>query len=99
MVQYVDLLSPLNNVNRAAWKGIIGKSFTADSFDSYCHTVTWSTWRRSFIVLHNTAIPSLVMRQNGFSQDQINRLQSYYSDDQNWRPVHIFLFLTYLRVI
>lgn len=76
----------------AEWKGIVGNSFTADSFDRYCHTISWSTWRPSFIVLHNTAIPALSQRPNGFNKDQINGLQSYYRDDQNWKAgPHLFI--------
>ena len=34
------------------WKGIVGKSFSAQAFDDYVHTLEWKTWRPSFIVLH-----------------------------------------------
>ncbi len=40
-------------------KGIVGRNFTPDEFDAYCHTLRWNAWRPSFIVLHNTAVPSL----------------------------------------
>lgn len=76
----------------ADWKGIVGNNFDAAGFDSYCHTLTWNAWRPSFIVLHNTGVPSLAIRPNGFSKDQINGLQSYYRDDQNWKAgPHLFI--------
>ena len=76
----------------ADWKGIVGNTFDVDSFDTYCHTLTWSAWRPSFIVLHNTAIPSLSQRPKGFSKNQINGLQSYYRDNQKWKAgPHLFI--------
>lgn len=76
----------------AAWKGIVGNNYVAGSFDNYCHELSWVAWRPSFIVLHNTGIPSLADRPNGLSQEQINNLQSFYRDDQGWKAgPHLFI--------
>jgi len=75
-----------------AWKGIVGNNFVAASFDSYCHTLQWNSWRPSFIVLHNTGIPSLADRPDGLTQGQINNLQSFYRDTQGWSGgPHLFV--------
>jgi hypothetical protein len=74
------------------WKGIVGRSFTTSEFDRYCHELEWHTWRPSFIVLHNTAIPSLAQRPNGFTQQHMRNLEAFYRDKQKWRAgPHLFI--------
>ena len=75
-----------------AWKGIVGQSFSAQDFDSYCHSIQWTAWRPSFIVLHNTAIPNLAQRPNGLTKEHINGLESFYRDVQKWSAgPHLFV--------
>ncbi|MFO1028748.1 MAG: peptidoglycan recognition family protein [Acetobacteraceae bacterium] len=75
-----------------AWKGIVGKSFKPEEFESYCHTLHWLTWRPSFIVLHNTAIPSLAQRPHGLTEQHIRNLESFYRDTQKWSAgPHLFV--------
>jgi hypothetical protein len=66
------------------WKGIVGSSFSAEGFDSYCHALHWPQCRPSFIVLHNTAIPSLAQRPDGLTRQHIANLESFYRDKQKW---------------
>jgi N-acetylmuramoyl-L-alanine amidase len=74
------------------WKGIIGKSFSPEDFDNYCHTLHWNTWRPSFIVLHNTAIPSLADRPHGLTQTHINNLEAFFRDTNKWSAgPHLFI--------
>jgi len=74
------------------WKGIVGASFTTDKFDSYCQTLQWTAWRPSFIVLHNTAIPTLAQRPNGITQQHIQNFVSFYRDVQGWSSgPHLFV--------
>jgi hypothetical protein len=76
----------------AGWKGIVERSFTPDAFDRYCHTLQWVAWRPSFIVLHNTQIPSLSDRPNGLTMEHIRGLETYYRDTQGWRGgPHLFI--------
>ncbi len=76
----------------ADWKGIVGKSFTPDEFDSYCHTLLWTAWRPSFIVLHNTGSPSLAQRPKGLTQQHIANLEVFYRDTQKWKAgPHLFI--------
>lgn len=75
-----------------AWKGIIAKAFTPDEFDSYCHGLQWTKWRPSFIVLHNTGIPSLAQRPTGLTMQHIRNLESFYRDKQKWSGgPHLFI--------
>jgi hypothetical protein len=76
----------------AGWKGIVGKNFTPDEFDSYCHTLQWNAWRPSFIVLHNTAVPSLAQRPEGLTEQHMRALEGYYRDTQKWKAgPHLFV--------
>jgi len=76
----------------ADWKGIIGKSFSREEFDSYCHQLQWTAWRPSFIVLHNTASPSLKQRPKGLTRQHIANLEAFYRDDQKWKAgPHLFI--------
>lgn len=75
-----------------AWKQIVGKSFDQQGFDEYLHTLAWVQWRPNFVVLHNTGIPSLSQRPNGFSPEHITNLVTFYRDTQGWRSgPHIFV--------
>ena len=74
------------------WKGIIGASFTPATFDQYCHGLHWLAWRPSFIVLHNTSVPSLADRPNGLSKGNILDLEQYYRHVQHWSAgPHLFV--------
>ena len=74
------------------WKGIVGKSFNVDEFDAYCHTLQWTAWRPSFIVVHNTASPSLAQRPKGLSKQHISNLEAFYRDQQKWKAgPHLFV--------
>lgn len=75
-----------------AWKGIIGASFTPATFDQYCHLLHWLAWRPSFVVLHNTAVPTLAQRPQGLTKEHIRGLEKYYRDDQHWGAgPHLFV--------
>jgi hypothetical protein len=75
-----------------AWKQIVGKSFDRAGFEAYCKTLSWPGWRPSFIVLHNTAVPSLAMRPAGLTAQHIQNLVSFYRDTQKWSAgPHLFI--------
>jgi hypothetical protein len=76
----------------AEWKGIIGEAFSAADFDDYCHGLVWTPWRPSFIVLHNTQIPSLASRPNGLTLQHLRGLEAFYRDEQGWSGgPHLFV--------
>jgi len=74
------------------WKGIVGTSHTPEEFDAYCHQLQWTAWRPSFVVVHNTASPSLAQRPKGFTKQHILNLEAYYRDKQKWKAgPHLFV--------
>ncbi len=74
------------------WKPIVGLSFDAASFDIYCKGLSWPSWRPSFIVLHNTSVPNLAQRPQGFTKQHIQNLVGYYRDQQHWTAgPHLFI--------
>jgi N-acetylmuramoyl-L-alanine amidase len=74
------------------WKGIVGRSFSSAGFDAYAHTLQWTTWRPAFIVLHNTAAPSLAQRPGGLTEQHIHALEAFYRDTQKWNAgPHLFV--------
>jgi N-acetylmuramoyl-L-alanine amidase CwlA len=75
-----------------AWKGIINRSFSPETFETYCQGLQWTSWRPSFIVLHNTFNPTLAMRPNGLTEANILGLEAYYRDQQKWSGgPHLFV--------
>ncbi len=74
------------------WKGIVGTAFSAEDFDTYCHGLQWSAWRPSFVVVHNTQIPSLAQRPKGLTKQHILGLEEFYRDTQKWKGgPHLFV--------
>lgn len=75
-----------------AWKGIVGKSFTPKQFDAYCEGLSWTGWRPSFVVLHNTGVPSLAQRPHGLTETHIRNLEAFYRDTRKWSAgPHLFI--------
>jgi hypothetical protein len=73
------------------WKGIVGLSFSPAEFEAYCHSLHWTAWRPSFIVLHNTAAPSLAQRPKGFSSQNMKDLEAFYRG-KGWKAgPHLFI--------
>ncbi|MGB0748420.1 MAG: N-acetylmuramoyl-L-alanine amidase [Magnetospiraceae bacterium] len=74
------------------WQDIIGSGFTVPDFEAYCAALNWSTWRPNFIVVHNTATPSLKQRPNGFQPHHMDNLVHYYRDEKGWSAgPHLFV--------
>jgi hypothetical protein len=74
------------------WKGIVGSSFDPDEFEAYCHKLQWTSWRPSFIVIHNTGSPTLAQRPQGFNASHMKNLEKYYRDEKKWSAgPHLFV--------
>ncbi|MGA2412664.1 MAG: peptidoglycan recognition family protein [Candidatus Binataceae bacterium] len=67
-----------------AWKGIVGQRFSPDDFDNYVRNLSFTAWRPRFVVVHNTGIPTLAQRPDGFTQQHIRNLEAFYRDTQKW---------------
>jgi len=60
-----------------AWD-IVGRRFAPDEFESYASGLTMRGWQPEFVVLHNTACPSLAQRPHGFTPQHIQNLYGFY---------------------
>ena len=59
---------------------VIAQAFSPDEFDVYVRTLNVTAgWTGKFIVLHNTSVPSLAQRPDGFDHQQMLNLADYYS--------------------
>jgi len=75
-----------------AWKGIVGQGFSAQEFSSYLTTLTLTTWRPQFAVLHNTFVPTLAQWHDVSGQTRMQGLESYYRDTMHWSAgPHLFV--------
>jgi len=76
----------------AQWKGIIGEGFAPDDFDAYVGSVAFGAWRPQFVVLHNTASPTLSEWHNVPGSQRMQNLQHFYRDVNQWSAgPHLFV--------
>lgn len=75
------------------WKGIVGRSFTPDTFGPYVASLKFGAWRPKFIVVHNTSAPTLKQWHGPTpAKQRIKNLESYYRDQQHWSAgPHLFI--------
>lgn len=75
-----------------AWKGIVGRGFTAQDFNAYLGTLKFANWRPQFVVLHNTFAPTLAQWHQVSGQARMQGLESYYRDQMHWSAgPHLFV--------
>jgi hypothetical protein len=76
----------------AGWKGIVGQGFTLPAFRTYVDTVAFDTWRPSFVVLHNTALPTRAQWPSVPGAVRMRNLEAYYRDTMQWSAgPHLFV--------
>lgn len=83
----------------AAWRGIVGRSFTPDAFEKYVGTLKFGLWRPRFVVVHNTSAPDTATWQNWQARTPpitdekwAQNLVGYYRDQQHWAAgPHLFV--------
>jgi N-acetylmuramoyl-L-alanine amidase len=74
------------------WHGIVGKGFTTGEFDAYVRTLTFATWKPTFIVLHNTAVPTFAEWRRHPGEERMHALEKYYRDEMHWSAgPHLFV--------
>jgi N-acetylmuramoyl-L-alanine amidase CwlA len=66
------------------WGGIVGQQVNPSAIYEVVKKEKWVTWKPDFIVLHNTAVPSLAQRPQGFTKAHIDSLEGFYRDVQGW---------------
>jgi hypothetical protein len=75
-----------------AWKGIVGQGFSPDAFNNYVSQLAFNAWRPSFVVLHNTAVPTFAQWHSVPGATRMQNLQIYYRDQQHWSGgPHLFI--------
>lgn len=77
---------------------IVGVRFTPEEFLQYVKSNVVPalkgrlSFKPTFIVLHNTAVPSIAQRRTGFTREHMYGLARYYGMDQGWRSgPHLFV--------
>lgn len=74
------------------WKGIVGKGFTPDQFTAYVRGLDAAPDWVQFIVLHNTAEPTLADWHKVPGERRMAALAEYYRDVQHWSAgPHLFV--------
>lgn len=73
------------------WKPIVGLAFEPEPFDIYVKQLNWTSWRPSFVAVHNTANPDLAMRPNGFTRRHMDYLADYYKGKGWSAGPHLFI--------
>jgi N-acetylmuramoyl-L-alanine amidase len=69
----------------------VGKRFTREEFEKHLKSVVLTTFQPEFVTLHHTALPSLAMRPDGFSDQHLQNLLSFYTG-LGWSGApHIFV--------
>lgn len=75
-----------------AWKGIVGKGFTANEFQGYVRTIQLNDWHPQFVVVHNTQMPKLSDWHKKPAEQHLLDLQNYYRDQMHWSAgPHLFV--------
>jgi hypothetical protein len=75
-----------------SWKGIVGKGFYPEDFKEYVAGLSFANWRPSFVVLHNTGVPTFAQWHNVPGETRMQNLQTYYRDQQGWSGgPHLFV--------
>lgn len=70
----------------------VGQRFTFAEFEAYLTNVKFSSFVPEYVTLHHTAAPSLAQRPDGFSDQHLKNLLSYYQDQLGWSGgPHIFV--------
>lgn len=79
------------------WRPIVGRGFTAAEFKDYVNGLHLSSWRPSFVVVHNTSAPSAALYRQwqarpGWTGEQwLRNLESYYKG-MGWQAgPHLFV--------
>lgn len=75
-----------------AWKGIVGVGMTVPEFRSYVAGLEFRSWKPSFMVLHNTAAPTLAQWNAYPEHKRILNLEDYYKNKMGWSSgPHLFV--------
>jgi hypothetical protein len=66
------------------WKGIVGRGVTVPELKDHIAGLSFTSWRPSLIVIHNTAAPSLQQWMAYPEEQRIRNLENYFRNDRGW---------------
>lgn len=75
----------------ATWKGTVGKGFDREGFREYVLGLKFGKWRPQFVVLHNTASPTLAQWHQVAGETRMKNLASYYKGKGWSAGPHLFV--------
>jgi hypothetical protein len=72
---------------------IVGRRFSRVEFEEYVQKVVLTTaFTPRFVVVHNTAIPNLSQRPEGFTEQHMTNLRAFYGSERGWAGgPHLFV--------
>ncbi len=68
----------------ASWKGIIGVGMNVVQLREYVAGLQFTSWKPSFMVLHNTGAPKLSQWHSHAGEVRMANLTNYYKNEQHW---------------
>lgn len=74
-----------------SWTPIVNKGFTAEAFAKYVKTISPFPWRPQFVVLHNTALPTLGNWHSKPGDVRLGNLATYYQGMEWHAGPHLFV--------
>jgi hypothetical protein len=74
------------------WTEIVGQRFSPEDFENYVRKQVFGSFKPKFVVVHNTAAPTVTQRPHGFTQQHMKNLVSFYRDTNKWSAgPHVFV--------
>jgi hypothetical protein len=74
------------------WKTPVARSFSGAEFREYVASLKFLAWRPRFVVVHNTAIPTLGDWHRYTGAQRMRGFENYYRNDQHWSAgPHLFV--------
>ncbi len=70
----------------------VGKRMTIAELKTYLESLSFTSFKPQFVVVHHTASPNLSQRPNGFTDQHLINLKYYYEHVMNWNGApHFFI--------
>ena len=70
----------------------VGNRMTIAELKTYLESLSFTSFKPQFVVVHHTASPNLSQRPNGFTDQHLINLKYYYEHVMNWNGApHFFI--------
>jgi hypothetical protein len=68
------------------------RGFSPAEFEKYVKSLAFSDWRPKFFVLHNTVVPTLAQKPDGFSESFLKSMVNFLTNERKWNGgPHLFV--------